>query len=280
MSAEGQAGADVKNDAGAGKVLAFDVVSIKPIEKGGRPTHGWVGHQDHPDGVEFGFQNLWALIQYAYGYKRFPLPDQIMGVPDWAKSQFYDITAKMSAEDIVASQKLDKAGQQQMRQAMTQAMLADRFHLKVHQGTKAAPVFELVVAKGGMKMRDATTDPNPPLGKGEDGKVSPGIRWEKDTSLMQANTMESLAGLLSQPMSGLGRPVVNKTGLTGSYDFTFDWSVYSRSVHTPHPGGTDPEWDPVAAISRAVGEIGLKLQPATGTLDTIAIDQVEKPTDN
>ena len=268
------------NDAKAGRVLAFDVVSIKPIAPGGHPTHGWLGVQVHPDGVEFAFQNLRGLIQYAYGSKRLPLADQITGLPDWAKSQVYDIVAKMSAEDIAAFQKLDMASQQQSREAMMQAMLADRFQLKVARGTKPAPIFELVVGKGGPKMKDAADDPNPPIGKGEDGKVSRDLRWQKDTSLMQAYPMEALADLLSQPMSGLGRPVVNKTGLTGAYDFTFDWSVYSRSVHEMHGESDAPAWDPVAAISHALAEIGLKLQPAMGTLDTISVQHVEMPSEN
>jgi uncharacterized protein (TIGR03435 family) len=263
-----------------GRTLAFDVVSIKPIEKGAPPANGWIGVQNHPDGVEFSYRGLRDLVQYAYGEKRLPLADQITGVPDWARTQAWDISAKMSAEDIAEFQKLDKAGQQQWREAMMQTMLADRFQLKIHRGTRQAPIYEMVVAKGGMKMKDAATDANPPIGKGEDGKVSHDVRWEKDSSLMQAYSMESLVGLLSEPGSGLGRPVVDKTGLTGSYDFTFDWSVYSRSVHVSDGESGGVPWDAASAIFTALGKIGLKLQPATGTLDTIVIEHVEKPSEN
>jgi uncharacterized protein (TIGR03435 family) len=236
--------------------------------------------QNHPDGIESDFQGLRSLIQYAYGYKRFPLPnDQITGVPDWANSQVYDIVAKMSADDIAEFQKLDKAGQEQWRQAMMQALLADRFQLKVHQGTKQAPIYNLIVAKSSAKLRDAATDTSE-LEKDQDGKPRTGLHWLKDTSVAQSYSMASLADLLSAPFTGIGRPVVDKTGLTGTYDFTLNWSVYSAGVAVSNGAAVTSPEDDTASIFAALGELGLKLQPATGTLDTIVIDHVEKPTEN
>jgi uncharacterized protein (TIGR03435 family) len=269
------------HNAAQGRVLAFDVVSIKPIAPGGRPTHGIVGVLNHPDGVEADYVGLGSLIQYAYGYKRFPHPDeQITGIPDWAKSQVYDIDAKMSADNIAEFQKLDKAGQEQWRQAMMQALLADRFQLKAHQGTRQAPIYNLVVAKSSAKLRDAATDTSE-LEKDQDGKPRTGLHWLKDTSVAQSYSMASLADFLSAPYAGLGRPVVDKTGLTGTYNFTLNWSVYAVRPPMPSPAaGEAAAPDDSPSIFTALGELGLKLQPATGTLDTIVIDHVEKPTEN
>jgi uncharacterized protein (TIGR03435 family) len=270
------------HNAAPGRVLAFDVVSIKPIAPGGRPTHGIIGVMNHPDGLEADYVGLRSLIQYAYGYKRFPHPDdQITGVPDWAKSQVYDINAKMSADDFAEFQKLDKDGQEQWLKAMMQAMLADRFQLKIHQGTKQAPIFILVVAKSSSKLRDAATDSSTELEKDKDGKPRTGLHWLKDTSVAQSYSMASLADLLSEPFAGIGRPVVDKTGLTGTYNFTLNWSVYSARPPMPSPAsGEAAAPDDSPSIFTALGELGLKLQPATGMVDTIVIDHVEKPSEN
>jgi len=157
---------------------------------------------------------------------------------------------------------------------MMQALLADRFHLTLHRGSKEIPVYELRIAKGGIKMQDAATDPNPPLKKGEDGKPVTTMRWLEKTSIWQGESMKSLADLLSIPAASVGRPVQDKTGLTGTYDFTFDWSIYSaKAAASDSPGD-------VPSISTALGELGLKLQPSTASYETLMVDHVEMPTEN
>jgi uncharacterized protein (TIGR03435 family) len=125
-------------------------------------------------------------------------------------------------------------------------------------------------------MKDAATDPAPPqLGKGDDGKPLSTLHWLKDTTLMQAYSMKSLADLLSMPAAQVGRPVLDKTGLTSTYNFTLDWSIYSASA----AASNSPEND-ATSIFTALGEIGLKLQPSTGSVETIVVDHIEKPTPN
>jgi uncharacterized protein (TIGR03435 family) len=262
------------------RTLAFDVATIKPLAPGGRSTAGWIGFQNRPDGMEFASQSLQDLLCYAYGYKSLRFDGQISGVPDWAATQRYDIVAKMSADDVALFQKLDKDEQEQRREAMMQSLLAERFRLALHRGTKQVPVYELVVAKGGIKMQDAATDPNPPkLGKDADGKALPGIRWQEKTSTVQAYSMSSLADLLSLPAAFVGRPVVDKTGLTGGYNFTFDWSIYSARAAAKNASADGDSTSDVPTIFTALGEIGLKLQPSTGSMQTIVIDHVEKPSE-
>lgn len=257
------------------KPLAFDVASIRPIAAGGRPTHGWVGVQFRPDGVEAAFQTLPDLLCYAYGYKNLRFDGQISGLPAWAATQRYDIEAKMSPVDVAEFQKLSKDEQERRRQEMMQSLLAERFHLRLHRGSKEIPVYELVVAKGGLKMQDAATDPNPPLKKGEDGKPLPGVRWLEKTSVWQAQSVKSLADMLSMPAAFVGRPVVDKTGLSSAYDFALDWSVYSAKA-----AASDSPTSDVPSIFTALGEIGLKLQPATASMETVVIDHVDPATGN
>jgi uncharacterized protein (TIGR03435 family) len=252
----------------------FDVATIKPIPPDGRPTHGWVGLRNTPDGMEAAYQNLPELLCYAYGYKSLRFDGQVTGLPDWAVTQKYDIAAKISAADMPAFQKLSNDEQEQQREAMLRSLLAERFHLTLHRGTRQIPVYEMVVAKGGLKMKDAASDPAPPqLGKDADGKPLSTLRWLKDTTIMQAYSMKSFADLLSMPAAQVGRPVLDKTGLTSTYNFTLDWSIYSASAAASNAPGNE-----TTSIFTALADIGLKLQSATGPMETIVIDHVERPT--
>jgi uncharacterized protein (TIGR03435 family) len=187
----------------------------------------------------------------------------------------------MSAADIATFQKLSNAEQEKWREPMTRSLLAERFSLTLHHGTKQIPVYDLVVAKASSKLVDSANDPNPPLGKGDDGKPHQGTHSLKDTSTWQAWSMENFAGFLSSAVSGVGRPVLDKTGLTGTYDFPLNWSVYSARPAMPSAAtGDASEPDDATSIFGALKEIGLKLQPAAGPMETIVIDHVEKPSEN
>jgi uncharacterized protein (TIGR03435 family) len=256
--------------ANANAAPAFDVATIKPFHLG--PGTTFVGIEDTPDGVHASDANLAMLVVYAYGLRT---EDQVTG-PDWLKTERYEVVAKMSATDIAEIKKMSNAEGTARRALMLQAVLAERFQLKAHSETKMVPVYELVVIKGASKLKDAATDPNPPLGRGEDGKPSMGIRWAKDTATVRAFSMTAWAGFLSQPVAGVGRPVLDKTGLTSTYDFPINWSVYSAGAGAPLGS---PE-DNTASIFGALKEVGLQLQPATGPVEYILIDNAEKPTEN
>jgi uncharacterized protein (TIGR03435 family) len=264
----------------ASPVLSFDVAPIKPIEPGGGPVQGWAGDKPRPDGVEFSFRTLSELLCYAYGYEELRFDGQIAGLPEWALNQRYDVVAKMSDADTAEFQKLGSAKQQQTREAMMQSLLAERFHLVLHRGSKQLPVYEIVVAKGGIKMKDAETDPNPPFGRGEDGKPVFDLRWREKTSIMQAFSMDFLARVLSMPEAFVGRPVLDKTGLTGAYDFTLNWSYASASAAARSGAADGDSTSDLTTIFTALEEIGLKLQPSTASMETIVIDHVEEPSPN
>lgn len=226
-----------------------------------------------PDGVS-GTVTLAMLVQYAYGLRS---EDQVFGAPGWAKDQWFDVQAKMGEADIAEMQKLSSAEATAWRQLMLQALLAERFKLKVHSESRQAPVYELVVAKGGSKLKDAATDTSDPLLKGKDGKPLTGLlRFFKDRSVAQGYSISSLVDFLSQPVSGVGRPVLDKTGLTGTYNFTLHWSpnsnIYGSAISSPS--------DDALSIFGALQEVGLRLQPATGPIETIVIDHVGKPSEN
>src|ERR1035441_1739701 len=106
----------------------------------------------------------------------------------------------MSEADIGEMRNFSPADAKTRRQLMLQALLAERFKLKVHSETKPGPVYELVVAKGGPKMKDAATDTSDELRKDKDGKPRSGIFVLNDTSLVQGEAMTQFALVLSAPL--------------------------------------------------------------------------------
>jgi len=184
----------------------------------------------------------------------------------------------MSEADVAEMKTLSPADAKAHRQQMMQALLAERFKLKVHSETRQVPVFELVVARSSPKLKDAATDTSD-LRKDRNGKPVTGILFQGDTSLVQGESMQSFATFLSAPFAAVGRPVLDKTGLTGTYNFTLNWSA--QPAHMVNGVGTySTPSDDAPSIFTALQELGLKLQPGTGPIEIIVIDHVEKPTEN
>jgi uncharacterized protein (TIGR03435 family) len=247
---------------------SFDVATIKPHPFAARSS--WFGIRTTPDGTYAASVALVNLVRSAYAYQLF---DQVSGGPNWARTDLFDLQAKMSEADVAVMQTLDSAEATARRKQMMQAFLAERFKLKVHSETRQAPVFELVVTKNGPHLNDAATDTSDLPWKKKDGTFQTGILFSRDgTGTAQGESMESFVTFLSSPNAGVSRPIIDKTGLTGTYNFTLHWSP-------PPPA----EWGTAAsddAMQRALNEVGLKLQSATGPIEIIVIDHAEHPTEN
>jgi uncharacterized protein (TIGR03435 family) len=185
------------------------------------------------------------LIRFCYRLRDF----QILGGPKWLEVDRYDIAAKPE----------DRSQPEQVL-LMMQQLLADRFQLKFHRESKEAPVYELMVAKNGPKLR--TPDPN--------GK--PGIQGRRGRIDAWGTPMPVFAQYLSQR---LGRTVVDKTALTADYDFTLEYQPDNS------PDVTAEKSDNGASIFTAIQEqLGLRLQSAKGSVEMLVIDRAEKPSDN
>lgn len=202
---------------------------------------------------------LKQLLVNAYGIRE----GLMFGLSGWADSSRFDVTAKVAATDLEAFDSLSR----EQRQAMLAALLVDRFHLKTHTEIKTLPVYELVVAKGGPKLKTSIVPPpntkNPdPLGLGN-------LNVQNTNITATGVTLSDLAMNLSFP---LDRTVINKTGLTGRYDFQLRWTAEDAGV-----GATDAPPDLFTAIQE---QLGLKLQAAKGPVKTLVVDHVEQPTDN
>lgn len=258
------------------KPLAFDVISIKP-DKDNTGLSGQTANGEHimsnrvmirtpPDGFTASNINVRMLIATAYAIK----DDLIIGGPDWISSTGYDVDAKVTSFDPPEARQLTR----EQRNQMLQSLLADRFGLIVHNETKDAPIYELTIAKGGPKLHEATpgdTYPNGP--KGPDGVSHPGMMMMTGQGKLaaQAVPISNLADMLARQ---LHRTVVDKTGLTGKYDITLQYTPDNG------PAADSPDASGPSIFTALQEQLGLKLDSTKGPVKTLVIDHIEHPLDN
>lgn len=246
--------------------FVFDVVSIKPYKEVPFATSSWMGTQDSPDGFTLHNAPISIVISQAYRTEH----SRLSGTPDWATKDRYEIEAKMDSEVADTFQKLSPADQKLARQHMLRVLARDYLKLTFHMETTEVPIYEMVIGKNGSKLKPA--DPNAP----EQGmRVSGGggvTTWDgKNTAL------NSMMGQLTYVM---GRPVYDKTGLTGRYDFQVKYSSDRANAGSPDIN-TAPPPDAAPPITIALEEqLGLKLVSGKGPMDVIVIDHLEKPAVN
>jgi len=239
---------------------SYDAVAIKPNKSGSG------GSRISTNDGRFQATNvsLLNLLVNAYGIR----VGLISGLPGWAESARYDINAKVIDYDPKAS------FTKEQRQAMMAAVLEDRFHVKVHIEVKELPVYDLVVTKDGPKF----TESPPALPQNADEPKKPSNRGNmgisgRDGSMeltAWANPMTNFVGSLSNVVD---RTVIDKTGLKGEYDFHMKWT----SDTAPQPAADDAAPLLFTAIQE---QLGLKLVPSKGPVNTLVVDHVEQPTEN
>ena len=233
----------------------YDAVTVKVNNSLARNT------STNMDDTTFRAENvtLKHLLVNAYGIREGLMFD----LPGWAASVRFDIYAKVSDPDLKTLHSLSK----EQRQAMITAMLVDRFHLKVHTESKTLPVYELVVAKDGPKLTASAVPPPDAANPDPFGKMD-----VHNTDISATGvTLSQLAGNLSFP---LDRTVIDKTGLTGRYDFRLRWTADTVAADS---AVADAPPNLFMAIQE---QLGLKLQPAKGPVETLVIDHVEQPSEN
>ena len=181
---------------------------------------------------------LRQIVGLAYAVQRV----RVLGGPGWADSDQFDIAAKAESAD---------ATRDEIR-AMLQTLLAERFKLMVHRETKEVPAYSLVLAKRESKLKAAMRDR-------KSGMVDTvGPNGERLT-VFEASPLKLLVNMLANT---LGSPVVDKTGLDGRYDYTFEWPDAGSSLFT------------------SVDQVGLKLEVKREPVDVLVMDRVEHPLAN
>ena len=232
---------------------SFDAASIKPSQPAdpGRRIAGF----ESPGGGRLNARSatLRMMIMFAYDVKDF----QISGGPGWANSEEYDVMARAESN----------ATRPQLR-LMLQTLLKERFQLKLGHETKEAPIYELVVAKGGPKMQVDTASPRQRIGVTGVGKIA---------------ALRSSTGALAELLAGIitGRPVVDKTGLTSTYTFMLQWTpgVGERGL-LPGPDAAPLDPNGPSLFSALEEQLGLRLRSAKGPVESLVIENAEKPTEN
>jgi len=222
----------------------FEVASVKPNltprrDKDGSGIHPGTG------GVSVKRASLKSLLMWAYGVKAY----QVVSGVNWLDSEFYDIEAKAS----------EKAGKDQLM-LMMQALLEIRFQLVQHRETREIPANELSVDKAdknGPKLHEV------PPGDKIGGQVRFAMAGKAKQLIGTQAPISELIVWLNSLLIDSGRPVIDRTGLTGAYDFQLEWL---------------PDDDfPAAALSAALQQqLGLKLEAAKAPVEMLVIDRAEK----
>jgi uncharacterized protein (TIGR03435 family) len=232
---------------------SFEVVSIKPT----LDPDGGFSLRFTPDGFSARNCKLRILIIVAFHLKDERL---LVNLPH-DKEAVYDVEAKVAEGDIARFQQLSYL----QKVPMLKSLLTERFQLKYHFISKELPVYALVIDKKGVKLADAKPNAS---GKIEKSMEVTGSYTIVATGLKTEDFFEFLSEVS-------GRYVVDRTGLTGRYDFTLscapDPSTDSRE---------DVTWDGPVIFTALREQLGLALQPSTAMLDAIVIDHVEAPTPN
>jgi uncharacterized protein (TIGR03435 family) len=236
---------------------AFEVASIKPASP--PPSQLGRGIFTFPGGriAAYGV-NLEKLIEEAFGVQ----PFQVSGGPRWMHEDRYDIVAKPPDSSISSKSNppSPKTPPNDEQRQMLQTLLTDRFQLKYHRETQEGSVYLLVKGNKDLKLQDAKSkDAYSWVGGLGGGVISGDGLWGMNIS------MQLFASRLS---AYLEHPVLDQTGLKGSFDFKYEY----------HSDDTQP--DVVASILTSVQGLGLKLEPAKGPVETLVIEHAEKPADN
>jgi uncharacterized protein (TIGR03435 family) len=160
---------------------------------------------------------------------------------------------------------------------MVQSLLADRFGLKANIETRELPVYALVVAKGGIKMKQVVPDPFPPPGtQPPPGAHLPRLMKTGDQYTATAFPVEEFSHWLSHFDELANHVVVNDTGLTGNYDFVLS-GVGMGSMEGNHEAADEPGTSIFTALQE---QLGLKLEPRKAPVEVLIVDRAEQPTSN
>ena len=244
--------------------LTFDVAVIRLAPPPDANFHVSVSSPPHSSRFEATNLPVKALLQIAYGFDA-----PVVGAPDWVANTFYDINAR---SDEAADARLAKLTDNEVRLEKRNAirvLLTDRMGLKTHLDTRDSSIYNLVVAKGGAKMQAV---PLPPAGEAPATPPPANVQAHGSRHGLEfvgSNaSMRAIAGALSSMVQA---PVVDDTGLTGSYNYTLQ---FGREWSENDPDG----WP---SIFTAVQEqMGLKLEGVHKPVPNLVVDHITKPTEN
>lgn len=251
------------------KAPAFEVVSIRQNMAGGKNA----SFGPTPDGFHMVNMPLARVILEAYtptsGGAVYWEPK---GFPEWVNRDRWDIEARIADADRGPWQ--DTRKRPKLMQAMLQQLLANRCGLVVHRVNEDADVYYLEVGKGGAKLKESNPDESYPGGR-ESGFPGGGLFVsEGETMHFYKASMTLLASILTNRNLG-GRAILDRTGLTGRYDFVVSWGRWTGGV-----GAVDDTSDPGPTLEASVKPLGLRLVSAKGQVENLVLDHIDRPSEN
>jgi uncharacterized protein (TIGR03435 family) len=247
--------------------LTFDVATIRLAPPPDANFKVSVSSPPHSSRFEATNLPIKALFQIAYGFDA-----PVDGAPDWTTNTFYNIQAR---SDEAADARLAKLTDNEVRLEKRNAirvLLTERLGLKTHLETRNSSIYNLVVGNGGVKMQAVPAAPPPANGEAPPPPPPANVQARGSQHGLEFvgsdAPMRAITGALSSMVEA---PVVDKTGLTGTYNYTLqfgrDWSAH------------DPESWP--SIFTAVQEqLGLKLEAVHESVPNLVVDHITKPTEN
>jgi uncharacterized protein (TIGR03435 family) len=279
------------------RILGFEVASIKPNRSSDPPSS--LFPLGPGDAYVRNAGLFTATNQPLVAYLRFALKVgqvEIPGLPAWADTERFDIEARVPGNPTKDA----------MRRMML-SLLADRFALKTHTESQMKPAFDLVVAKPGRMGpqlqfhsekngscsaqfpsepgRIANVPPTPPtpqsglqLPEFPCGSIGPVGASDSERYRIggRAVTLDRIAGYIMNPFTGVDRPVLDKTGLTGTFDFSLEWALPRNAAQ---PNGRPEDADPTF-LQALEEQLGLALKATRAAVSVIVVDHIDRPSAN
>ena len=240
--------------------LEFDVATIKSSDPNVNGSHVNSSRDGNKGKLECHNLTLKQLIVIGYHLRK----EQITGGASWTGSDRFDIEAKyeLPAEPELKQSLTDaqKAEQQRQFEERVRGLLADRFQLTVKFETRETAIYALVVAKGGPKLKPT-----------KDNTGNQGTKSRRGTMTGTGSDPENIAQALGYETD---KPVLDKTGLKGRFDFQLDW------MPDPPAGATTPEISGPSLFTAVQEQLGLKLDAQKVPLPFLIIERAEKPSAN
>jgi uncharacterized protein (TIGR03435 family) len=222
----------------------WDVVTVRPSD----PNTSQATFDVRGRHIIIGNRTVETMLLLAYGLQK----NQIVGGPDWVRTERFDADGIPTVE-----------GQPSLEQfrSMLRKLLAERFGLVTHMEQRELSAYAITIAKGGPKLTQSKADPN--ALQSDSDKQDGGQR-----SIQMSNA--TMAGFALELLFNIDRPVVDRTSLTGRYDFTLKWT--SDDSNVPTDGSAAP------SLFTAIQEqMGLKLEGVKAMTDVMLIDKVKRP---
>jgi uncharacterized protein (TIGR03435 family) len=258
----------------SGPPLSYEVATVKPVNP---------NTADRVVRLPSNLPSPLSIRRYIMNAYGAVYPAQIVGGPDWLNKDSYDIKGKVPDDLEAAQQSMKRQDRIDQNQRMQQSLLSDRFHLKAHFETRVLPVYEIVPAKGGLKIAAV---PAPPEHKPGDPppRFRPGDPLPPGTSMTMLNgnglrvyngraiQMSMFARIFAGDAGD--RPIVDHSGFSGYFDVTdLTWAPLGDAN-----AATSPD---APSLTVALQEkLGLRLVPAKDPIEVLVIDSIDRPTED